>query len=168
MKNLWIALILALITEGGLQAQGPRWDSDDHTCFRSFGDAMGPMMWEKRHRGESFMDALEEVDLSNEQIDKIKSIRDNTHKLNIPLRGQLELKQTELRELMTADKPDRDKVSAKIKEMETVRTQLQINRTNAHIDMLAVLSKEQRDKLERELFDRGGFGKKRMKRFLED
>ena len=114
------------------------------------------------------MEALEEVDLSNEQIDKIRAIRENAHKLNIPLRGQLELKEVEIRELINGDKPDKEKVAAKIKEMETIKAQMHVNRSNAHIDALNELTKDQRNKMEKEMFVRGGPGKKRMKRFMED
>lgn len=114
------------------------------------------------------MDALEEIDLSNEQIDKIKAIRENAHKLNIPLRGQLELKQVEIRELMNGDKPDKEKVAARIKEMEAIKVQMDVNRSNAHIDVISQLTKDQRNKIEKEMFGRGGPGKKKMKRFMED
>ncbi len=175
MKTLWILTVLtiALAGQSSASAQGPHWGYHDRgpcagSCGEGVGMPFGRGMGERRGGGEGFMDALEEIDLSNEQIDKIKAIRENAHKLNIPLRGQLELKQVEIRELMNGDKPDKEKVAARIKEMEAIKVQMDVNRSNAHIDVISQLTKDQRNKIEKEMFGRGGPGKKKMKRFMED
>ena len=88
------------------------------------------------------------------------------------MKSDLQLKSIDLRELMDSDNPDKDKIAAKIKEIDGVKTQMKINMTNAKIDIKGVLTKDQRDKLEQMRMERrmGPFMEKRkMKKFkMED
>ncbi len=98
---------------------------------------------------------MKDLNLTKEQKDKIKSLHIATKKQNIPLMSDLKIKRIEMKELMDAEKPDKDKVAAKIKEMETIRTKLHTNRATTHIDVMNVLTKEQRDKFEEQRCFRG-------------
>ncbi len=94
------------------------------------------------------MFAMKDLNLTKEQTDKIKSLRTSLKKQNIPLISDLKIKRIEKKEIMDADKPDKDKVSAKIKEMESIRTKIHTNRAVTHIEVMNVLTKEQREKME--------------------
>lgn len=90
----------------------------------------------------------DELKITKEQRDKMRQIRDATRKQNIPLEADVKLKKIELRELMHAESPSKEKIAAKVKEIDAIKTQMKINRLNSHIDVRNVLTKEQRDKLE--------------------
>lgn len=88
------------------------------------------------------------LELTKEQRDKIHQIRTQTRKANIPLEADLKLKEMELHELVQMDTPAKDRIAAKVKEIETIRTQLRLNKLNGRIDQRNVLTKDQRDKLQ--------------------
>lgn len=90
----------------------------------------------------------DEINLSKEQIEKIKKIRSNAKKSNIPLNSDIQLKQMELKDLMDADSPDKAAVAAKVKEIDALKTQIKLNHMNARIDCRNVLTKEQKEKME--------------------
>lgn len=92
--------------------------------------------------------AAEKVDLSKDQKDKIRKIRGETKKQNITLRGSLELKQIELRELLDAENPSKEQIAAKVKEIESLKTQMKMNHINARLDCRNILTKEQREKMD--------------------
>lgn len=90
----------------------------------------------------------EALDLKPEQIKKIKAIRLNVAKETVRLRSELELKQLELRELMSADDPDIRRIEAKIDEIAPLRTELQKKHIEHRLAMRDVLTPEQKTKLE--------------------
>lgn len=119
--------------------------------------------------------AMKDLNLSKEQTDKIKSLHTALKKQNIPLNADLKLKRIEMKELMDAEKPDKDKVTTKIKEMESIRTKIHTNRAVTHIEVMNVLTKEQREKLEqqrcfgpRHMMDRPFKKMKRIRVFEKD
>lgn len=119
--------------------------------------------------------AMKDLNLTKEQTDKIKSLRIGLKKQNIPLISDLKIKRIEMKELMDAEKPDKDKVTAKIREMESIRTKIHTNRAVMHIDVMNVLTKEQREKMEqqrcfgpRHMMDRPHKKMKRLRFFEKD
>lgn len=88
------------------------------------------------------------LELTKDQRDKIHQIRTQTRKANIPLEADLKLKEMELHELVQMDTPAKDRIAAKVKEIEGIRTQLRLNKLNGRVDQRNVLTKEQRDKLQ--------------------
>lgn len=118
--------------------------------------------------GDMIQKVQDDLNLTKEQRDKIKKIHSDLQKLNIPLKSQIDLKRIDLKELIDADNPNKDQIAAKVKEIESLKTQIKINRINARIDTRSLLTKEQRDKLDqmRMPFMGKSFGKdKMMKRF---
>ncbi len=90
----------------------------------------------------------DELKITKEQRDKMRQIRDATRRQNIPLEADIKLKKMELRDLMHAESPNKEKIAAKVKEIDAIKTQIKINRLHSRIDVRNVLTKEQRDKLE--------------------
>ncbi len=104
----------------------------------------------------------DELNLSKDQMDKIKKIHNTVRKLNIPIKSDIELKHIDFKELMDSDTPDKDKISAKLKEIEALKTQMKINRVNGMIDFKNILTKDQREKLERMRMGSRHMGGKKM------
>jgi len=98
--------------------------------------------------GEGILERAEELELTPEQVDKIKAMHLNMAKETIEVRNQLELKQLELRELLSADRPDIRKIEAKIDEMVPLRTMLQKKHIGQRLAVCEVLTSEQREKLD--------------------
>jgi Spy/CpxP family protein refolding chaperone len=104
----------------------------------------------------------DELNLSKDQMDKIKKIRNTARKQNIPIKGDIELKRIELKELMDTDSPDKEKIAAKLKEIEALKTQSAIIRVNGMIDFKNILTKDQREKLEKMRMGHRGMGGRKM------
>jgi len=90
----------------------------------------------------------DELKITKDQREKMRQIRQDTKKQNIPLEADVQLKRIELQELMRADNPSKDKIAAKVKEIDAIKTQIKINRLHSRIDVRNVLTKEQRDKMQ--------------------
>ena len=101
-----------------------------------------------RGDGPGILAKAEALELTSEQIKKIKTMRLDMAKEKIRLRSELELKQLELKELLSADEPDMRRIEAKIDEMAPLRTELQKKRIEHRLAVRNVLTQEQRDKLE--------------------
>ena len=143
--------------------------------FDEFGMGPGFMMGYQNCMNEPDpMFAPDDLNLTKEQLDKIKKIRSSSQKSNIPLRSDIQLKQIELKDLMDADAPDKSAVAAKVKEIDALKTQIKLNRMNARIDCRNVLTKEQKEKMEqmrgkhRMMFFDGGKKKFKFHRKMRD
>ncbi len=141
-------------------------------------------------RGESDGDAAgmemmlpddDDLKITRDQREKMRQIRQDVKKKNIPLEADIKLKRLELQELMRADAPSKDMIAAKVKEIDAIKTQIKLNRMYGHIDARNVLTKEQRDKVRemRSMHNRrwnrfhemhgleGREGPRKMKRFMQ-
>ena len=105
---------------------------------RGFGHGDGPGILAK----------AEALELKPEQIKKIKALQLDMAKETVRLRSELELKELELKELMSAEKPDLRLIEAKIDEMAPLRTDFQKKRIEHQLAMREVLTPEQKEKLE--------------------
>lgn len=105
---------------------------------RGFGPGGGPGILAK----------AEALELTAEQIKKIKTMQLDMAKETVRLRSDLEIKQLELRELTAADKPDMARIAARIDEMSPLRAELQKKRIEHRLSVLDVLTPEQKEKLE--------------------
>lgn len=90
----------------------------------------------------------DDLNLTKDQTDKMKKIRNTARKQNIPIKGDIQLKQMELQDLMAMDSPDKNAIAVKVKEIDALRTQIKLNKMNARIDCRNVLTKDQKDKIE--------------------
>lgn len=174
MKGLWIGVLMIFAWIPAAAQEDNDFDFDFHAeWFAEDGDEKdvfvwlndldvpelpglpGPPMFE--FEGEFDVEAGgmemmlpddDELKITKEQRDKMRQIRDAARKQNIPLEADVKLKRLELRELMRAESPSKEKVASKVKEIDAIKTQIKINRMNSRIDVRNVLTKEQRDKLE--------------------
>ncbi|HXH12188.1 MAG TPA: hypothetical protein VNP04_20785 [Alphaproteobacteria bacterium] len=94
-----------------------------------------------------------ELDLSDEQAQKVKEILFQVMKANIKQHADLRIAELELQELLEADPVEMGNVESKLKVVEGLRTTLRLNIIKAHEQIKGLLTPEQRRKLER-LHDR--------------
>ena len=95
----------------------------------------------------------QELGLSDEQTKQLRPIVLQPTKTEIQQRADLQIAEIELGELLEADPMDMAQVEAKLKSIEGLRTTLRLTLIKAHEQAKALLTPEQRQKLER-LHDR--------------
>ena len=91
--------------------------------------------------------ALANLNLTAEQSEKIRALRETHQKDIIPLQTQLFTKRAELRLLWMQTKPDSEKIKSKQKEIHDLMGQLQEKQTDFRLEFLNILTAEQRTKL---------------------
>jgi Spy/CpxP family protein refolding chaperone len=158
MKTKWILLPIALVLVFAATQLGfsqPNRDFGPGSDFEEgprFGPGPGPGCGDGpgfgRGHGEGLLERAEELELTPEQVKKIKAMRLDLAKETIELRNQLELKHLEFGELMAADQPDLKRIEAKIDEIAPLRTTLEKKRIENMLAIREVLTPEQRAKLE--------------------
>ncbi len=96
----------------------------------------------------------EQVGVSADQVAKIRQQDSDFRKTAIRSRADLQIKQIDLRELMSADKPDRAAIDAKLTEISTARLAFQKSAVTYRLNSRDALTPEQRQKLQQVLRDR--------------
>ncbi len=90
----------------------------------------------------------EALNLTAEQVHKLEAIRSDFRKAAIKRSGDLELAELELEELRKKESVDLAKVEAQVKRIETLRAEQRLARIKAIEEGKALLTTEQRKKLE--------------------
>jgi len=100
----------------------------------------------------------ERLGITPEQALKIRTQTSDFRKKQIRNRAELQVKHIELRDLLSADKPDRAAIDKKLQEISAVRLDGARSRVDFHLAMREALTPEQRQKLHqmREEFFRHG------------
>jgi Spy/CpxP family protein refolding chaperone len=132
-NGVLIAAATILISGVGLGQQGP-------------GPAQGrPQAGEGgRQRVMRFRtEAGEKLNLSDEQKKSIQKLRLEMEKKNIPLHSQIQLARLEIKEQMTAEKPDRAKIEKSMKQVSELEFQLKVNRLDHLFAVRNLLTPEQ-------------------------
>jgi len=145
MKKLFVAaLAIAFLASAGIAlAQG--WGRGAGMGYGPCGQGYGPGPGGPGYLASS-------LNLTPEQNQKIQAMNEAFFKETIPLRNDLMAKQFELRSLWAQTNPDQEKILAKQKEINALRTQLQEKATMHRLEMRKVLTPEQLAKFQ------GGFG----------
>ena len=95
--------------------------------------------------GQRMMDGTPaELNLTQEQQEKLQSLRTDSAKETLPLRNEIQIKTLELRQLWIADELDEEAILAKSKEISDLRDQLHEQRIHHRLDAAKILTKEQR------------------------
>ena len=136
---LAILAILAFTTQASGQPPSPcRKGTHPRECH-----PMPPRFEHGRRAFEFFLNLREKLGLTDEQIDKLKTIKLEHAKAAIKTRAELKIKKLELRELLQAKEPDELAIKAKVKEIEDLRTRLTMNRINGRLEAQKVLTEKQ-------------------------
>ncbi len=142
---------------GGEEREGRKWR-------RGKGDhAKGKRAYAKR-KGNAVKRMTEKLELTDEQVQKIKGVLTDARKKRIGLRADVRVANIELREMVSQETADKDKIGAKVDEIAKIRGDLLRARTDAALAVREVLTPEQIAKaegvLKRMLRGRGGRGRR--------
>jgi len=173
IKGTLLAALLALSTWGALAiAQAPPTDDEldgfgeEALAFQDGGGmgmgagmGMGPGRGGRHGMGRG-MGYLKQLDLTEQQEDRIEAIHDKQRRSAIEIRKNLELAQLDMRKLMRADTPDRRAIETQVDRMSGLRGQLQKSQVNSLLDVRGVLTPEQLQKLEQLRSEGGGRGRR--------
>jgi Spy/CpxP family protein refolding chaperone len=91
--------------------------------------------------------ALANLNLTAEQSEKIRAMRETHQKDTIPIQTKMFTKRAELRLLWMQTNPDSAKIKSKQKEILDLKGQLQEKQTDFRLEFLKTLTPEQRTKL---------------------
>ncbi|MCE5272579.1 periplasmic heavy metal sensor [bacterium] len=98
-------------------------------------------------RGPTFLIREKEaLGLSQEQVDKLKTLRLDMVRQDSKLRADLRVGELELHDLLDGEQVDMPKVEAKVRALGELRTGLVLARIKARVEAAAVLSAEQKDR----------------------
>ncbi len=131
-------LLAALIPAGGIAAA----DSSGHR-----GHGHGDGMMGMAGHGMGMTGPMHLPDLTDAQRGKINAIADDNRKKMWQLIGQRMDEQAKLRDLYAAETLDAGKILAVYDRMHQLKREMVAGHIKAHNDMLAVLTKEQREQL---------------------
>ena len=180
---LMLGLLTAGLSARTVRAQEPAGPTDDPGWMAGLGDDpgdLGPMMAPDdmggggmgpgamghgmghgmgrdgrfMHRGGFGPMLVKELDLTPQQIEKMKASREAQQRKAIQARADIQLARLDLRKLMQADKPDGRAIEAQIDRIAGLRAGMEKSRVSAMLDFRASLTPEQQKKL-KELRERG-------------
>jgi Spy/CpxP family protein refolding chaperone len=135
MKNVIVAVVLGavLATAGLAMAQG---SEKSPGMERGYGPYSGGARSAER--------ALwHHLNLTPDQVEKIKAWRESFFKERIPLQNELMGKRLELKALWMETNPDEQKILAKQKEIDVLKAQIEEKATKNRLEMRKILTPEQ-------------------------
>ena len=91
---------------------------------------------------------IEKVGLTDDQIEKLTSIRTETSKAQIRNKAELQIIRIDLQDLLQQDNPDLKKIDAKLDEIGRLEVQLKKDMIHSFIEAKSVLTDEQIEKIQ--------------------
>lgn len=88
-----------------------------------------------------------EVNLTDDQVSRLRQIVTNAEKSNIETRAQMAVDGIDLRQLLMADKPDHAAVMKKVQQISELRGQMMKNNIQALLQAKTVLTPQQQEKI---------------------
>ncbi len=101
--------------------------------------------------------------LTDQQTERLRQLIVDTEKASVKTGAEMALRGIELRELLRADKPDRETVMKKVQEIASLRAEMMMQHVDALLAAKNVLTPEQQKKIRSFIESRGagGFGRER-------
>jgi Spy/CpxP family protein refolding chaperone len=116
----------------------------------------GQMMGGQHRGGHEFILGMrEELELTDEQVERLRSLKSDTERQMIQARADLEIAQIELHDLFSQETVDVSGVDAKIDQIGRLQTAMHKAHVHATLDAEAVLTPEQREKHRQHMRSRG-------------
>lgn len=84
------------------------------------------------------------LNLTKEQLEKLQALRTDFQEATLESRNKMQIDGLKLQQLWIADELDEDAILAKTEELSALRNQMQQKKTQHHLDVAKVLTKEQR------------------------
>jgi Spy/CpxP family protein refolding chaperone len=131
-----VMMVAVLAFAGSVMAQGPE---KSPGMERGYGFHSGGA----RSEGPGRWDPL---NLTPDQVEKIKALRESFFKEKIPLQNELMGKRLELKALWMQTNPDEQKILAKQQEINTLRAQIGEKAIKNRLEMRKILTPEQQAK----------------------
>jgi Spy/CpxP family protein refolding chaperone len=91
--------------------------------------------------------AAEELDLTADQQDKLKELCYSHQEKVLETKQKIEREQLELKKLMDADDPNESKIKAKVREIGSLKTDLQLAQVDTYFAVRKILTDEQIEKM---------------------
>jgi Spy/CpxP family protein refolding chaperone len=131
-------------------------------CMGKMGEGMHeevmPMMGGMKHRGMGMMGAehrmwghLKGLGLDEKQKEAIKEIKSRVMKDTVRKRADIKVAGIELKDILDKDPVDMNAAEAKLKQIESLRTDMRLSRIKAIEEVKAKLTPDQRKKFKRSL-----------------
>jgi Spy/CpxP family protein refolding chaperone len=96
--------------------------------------------------GRFFLCCAKELDLSADQVERLKTLQLEQKKSSIRMGADLEILELEFKHLLHDSEPSRSAIDGKITAMGDLKTKMKRNRVHALLDARSVLTKEQLEK----------------------
>jgi Spy/CpxP family protein refolding chaperone len=136
------ALLIGLTVDVSAQQQNRRMQD------QAKGDCQGQMMNRADRQGQNQQRMMTQLNLTDEQRDKVEEIHLNGQKGMLPLRNNIQEKNAQLRTLRTSADYDEAAVNALIEEIGELRTAMMAMRTGHQQQIREILTEEQRIKFD--------------------
>ncbi len=91
--------------------------------------------------------AIQELALTDEQISKIKDLKDTRMDKTLEIRQKMEKSRLELAKLTDDNEPNQTKIETKIREIGNLKTEMELERINFFFQVRKLLTPEQIEKL---------------------
>jgi Spy/CpxP family protein refolding chaperone len=138
MKKILVSLVMVLVLPSVGLALSEGWERGP-----GMGMHYGPYPGGAHSAGQRLMQAL---NLTPEQSQKMKDLRESFSNVSIPLRNEIRGKRFELQAFWMQANPDQDKILAKQKEIIALRSDLLEKATKNRLEMRKILTPEQQAK----------------------
>ena len=142
-KWLIVAVALLIPIAAWAQAQG----GGDGMRRHGRGDGMHGGMHGMRHGAGGLMARWAELDLTDEQRDRIRDLHDAQARKAVQRRADMQLARLDLRQLMREERPNSASVSMAIDRIARLQAEGLKARFETHMQARALLTPEQRQKL---------------------
>lgn len=123
---------------------GPNWDGFGP---RSFGRGLGREFDRGFERGPLDSRLRQELGLTDEQMNKLRQMRNQSRRNSIRSRAEIQIKELELGEQLEAARPDRAAIDRLVREMADLRAQQMKAMIDMRLGLQDVLTADQRQKL---------------------
>lgn len=134
---------LTIQSDAGMRSKGKGMGMGPGKCDKCMGmQGKQPMI------GAGMMGMIKELGLDDKQAAEFKSIHLKMKKERIQKGAEVRIAELELQELQSKDRVDMKAAEAKIRQIETLKSEMKISHIRTHESVKAMLTPEQRKKLD--------------------
>tara|TARA_B100000959_G_scaffold249471_1_gene277219 strand:- start:121587 stop:122060 length:474 start_codon:yes stop_codon:yes gene_type:complete len=103
---------------------------------------------ERGQRGPSGQSMIKELNLSSEQMDKMRSVRKEMYRHRIKTKSELDLKRVDFHDELQNEKPNSAKLDKLIKEIAEIEAEMATHRLRSQVKISQILTPEQKKKMQ--------------------